>query len=75
MTNEAKQRDFPSGPVVKTLPFKEEGVGSMTGWGAKISHASRPKKQNINNRSNSKFNKEIKKNFLKGQAEISCVES
>ena len=24
MTNEAKQRDFPSGPVVKTLPFKEE---------------------------------------------------
>ena len=75
MTNEAKQRGFPSGPVVKTLPFKEEGVGSMTGWGAKISHASRPKKQNISNRSNNKFNKEFKKNFLKGQAEISCVES
>jgi len=33
-------RDFPGGPVVKTLPFTAEGVGSIPGWGPKILHTS-----------------------------------
>ena len=35
-------------PVVKTLPSSAESVGLIPGWGAKILHASWPKKQNIN---------------------------
>ena len=35
--------DFPSGPMVKTLPSNVEGVGSIPGWGAKISLALWPK--------------------------------
>ena len=31
--------DFPSGPVVKTLPSNAGGVGSIPGWGTKIPHA------------------------------------
>ena len=34
-------RDFPGGPVVKTSPSNTGAVGSIPGWGAKISHASR----------------------------------
>ena len=37
-------RNFPGGPVVKTLPPNAEGVGSIPGWGAKIPHASLDKK-------------------------------
>ena len=37
--------------MVKTLPSNAGGVGSIPGQGAKISHASRPENQNINNRS------------------------
>ena len=33
-------RDFPGGPVVKTLPSNAGGVGSVPGQGAKILHAS-----------------------------------
>ena len=40
------QRDFPDGPVIKTLPSREKGTGSIPGWGAKIAHASWPKTQN-----------------------------
>ena len=29
-------RNFPSSPVVKTLPSNAGGVGSIPGWGAKI---------------------------------------
>ena len=40
-------RDFPGGPVVKTLPSNAGGVGSIPGLGTKIPHASQPKNQNI----------------------------
>ena len=38
-------RDFPGGPVVKTSPSNTGGAGSIPGWGAKVSHALRPKNQ------------------------------
>ena len=41
---EAVLRDFPGGPVVKTSPSNTGAVGSIPGWGAKISHALGPKK-------------------------------
>ena len=31
--------DFPGGPVLKNLPYNAGDVGSIPGWGAKISHA------------------------------------
>ena len=34
---EAVLRDFPGGPVVKTSPSNTGAVGSIPGWGAKIS--------------------------------------
>ena len=34
------QLDFPSGPVVKTLPRNAGDVGLIPGWGAKIPCAS-----------------------------------
>ena len=37
-------RDLPGGPVVKTWPSNAEGVGLIPGQGAKIPHASEPKK-------------------------------
>ena len=37
--------------MVETSPSNAGGVGSIPGQGAKISHASRPENQNINNRS------------------------
>ena len=37
--------DFTGGPVVKTSPYNADGMGLIPGWGAKISHASRPKKK------------------------------
>ena len=36
-------RDFPGGPVVKTLPSNSGGAGSIPGQGAKIPHASQTK--------------------------------
>ena len=36
--------DFPGGPVVKTLPSSAGGAGSIPGGGARIPHASWPKK-------------------------------
>ena len=33
------ERDLPGCPVVKTLPSKAGGAGSILGWGAKISQA------------------------------------
>ena len=38
-------RDFAVSPVVGTSPSNAGGAGSIRGWGAKISHASRPKKK------------------------------
>ena len=54
-------RDFPGGPVVKTLPSNAGGVGSVPGQGAKILQASWPKNQNIKQKQCcSKFNKDFK---------------
>ena len=39
--------DFPSGPVVKALPFSAAGAGTIPGWWTKIPHALQPKNQNI----------------------------
>ena len=38
-------RDFPGGPVVKTLSTNAGGAGSVLGWGADIRHALWPKNQ------------------------------
>ena len=52
--------DFPGSPVVKTLPYNAEGVGSIPGQGVKIPHASEPKNQNIKQKQNcNKFNKDF----------------
>ena len=40
-------RDFPAGPVVKTLPSNAGGAGLIPSWGAKIPHAWWPKTKNI----------------------------
>ena len=37
-------RDFPGGPVVKTLPCNAGGAGSIPGRGAKIPHVLAAKK-------------------------------
>ena len=42
-----KTRDFPGGPVVKTLPSSAGDVGSPHGQKGKILHASWPRNQNI----------------------------
>ena len=39
-----KERDFPDGTVVKTLPCNTGGAGKIHGQGDKIPHASWPKK-------------------------------
>ena len=52
---------FPGGSVVKTLPSKERGAGSIPGQGAKVSHASWPKNLNINLKQHgNKFNQVFK---------------
>ena len=66
-------RDFPGSPVVKTSPSNAGGAGSIPGWGAKISHASRPKDKTIKQKQYcNKFNKDFKngphqKNLLKNK--------
>ena len=53
-------RDVPGGPVAKTSPSNAGGVGSILGGGAKISHASCPKDQNIKQKQYcNKFNKDF----------------
>ena len=48
--------------MVMTSPSSAEGAGSIPGRGAKIPHASRPKKQNIKQKQYcNKFNKDFKK--------------
>ena len=60
-------RDFPGGPVVKTSLSNAEGVGSVSVWWGKISHATRPKKkkQNKTKQHCKKFNKDLKNGPLK----------
>ena len=48
MEEEYYHRDFPGSPVVKTLPSDAGGAASIPGEGAKIEHASQPKKQKHN---------------------------
>ena len=56
-----QKRDFPGGPIIKTSPSNTEGIGSIPGWGAKISHASRPKRATLKTvRYCNKFNKDFK---------------
>ena len=58
------RKDFPGGPVVKTLPSNAGGAGSIPGQGANIPHASGPKKKNQNIKQKqycNKFNKDFKK--------------
>ena len=40
-----EERDFPGGPVVKTLPSNAGSTGLLPGQGAKILQASHPKNQ------------------------------
>ena len=44
--------DFPSGPVVENQPSIAADMGSIPGWGAKISHASRQLNLSIATREN-----------------------
>ena len=63
-----KYRDFPEGPVVKTLSSDAGGAVSIPGWGAKISGTLRPKNQNIKQKQYcNKVNKDFKNSphFLK----------
>ena len=47
--------------MVKTSPSNAGGAGSITGQGAKIPHASWPKKQNIKQKQDcNKINKDFK---------------
>ena len=41
----AKNRDFPGGPVVRTLPSNAGVAGLIPGWGTKIPHALWPKRK------------------------------
>ena len=45
-----KGKDFPGGPVVRTVPSSAEGAGSIPGRGAGFLHALGPKNQNIKNK-------------------------
>ena len=51
--------DIPGGPVVKSLPCKVGGVGSLPGPGAKVPHASWPNSKRQNKQYFNKFNKDF----------------
>ena len=57
----SNHRDFPTGPVVRTLPSNAGGAVSTTlDWEAKIPHALQWKIQNIKqNQYYNKFNKDF----------------
>ena len=59
--------------MVKILPSNTGNVGLIPGWKAKILHASQPKNQNINNKSNIVTNsiKTIKKTKW-GEKKLKC---
>ena len=56
-------RDFPGSPVVKTLPSSAEGMGLISGRGARIPRASWPKNQNIKQK---QYCNKLNKDFRKG---------
>ena len=60
-------QDFPGCPVVKASPSNAAGVGLIPSQGAKSSHASQPKHQNIKKKKKrkqycNKFNKDLNLN-------------
>ena len=63
--------DFPGGPVVKILPSNARVAGVIPDGGAKISHTSGRKNQNIKKEREgekqycNKFNKEVKKSTIR----------
>ena len=63
--------DFPGGPVVKILPSNARVAGVIPDGGAKISHASGQKNQNIKKEKErekqycNKFNKDLKKSIIR----------
>ena len=56
-------RDFPGGPVVKTLPSNAGCAGLIPGQGAKIPHAWRPRNQHIKQK---QYCNKLNKNFKNG---------
>ena len=63
--------DFPGGPGVTTSPSNTEHAGSISGWGAKIPHASESKNQNIQQKQYcNKFNKDFKIVHIKKSKQI-----
>ena len=59
-----QSRDFPGGPVGKTLPSNAGRVGSIPGWGAKV-HMSLGQKQNLKQKQYyNKFNKDFLKKAI-----------
>ena len=53
--------DFDVHPVVETLPFNAEDVGSSPVWGARVPHASWSKSQNVKQKQNcNKLNRDFK---------------
>ena len=47
--------------MIKTSPSNAEGLGTISGWGAKIPHASQSKYQNIKQKQYcNKFSKDFK---------------
>ena len=56
------KRDLADGPMVKISPSSGRSVSLISGWGAKIPHASQLKSQNIKQKQycNKKFNKDFK---------------
>ena len=55
-------RDFPSGPMIKTLPSNTGGVGSIPGQGAKL-HALQPKKKKKQSIKQKQYCNNLKKYF------------
>ena len=53
-------RDFPGGPVVKTLPSNAEDAGLIPGWGAMIPHASGRKTKTKQKQYCNKFTNDFK---------------
>ena len=54
-------RDSPGSPVVKTSSFNMGSMGSISGQGANITHASRSKNWDIKQKQGcNKFNKDLK---------------
>ena len=56
--NKKETRDFPGGPVVKTLLPMKRGMGSIPGQGTKIPHTAQQKKKKQKTKQTKKGNEE-----------------